>query len=269
MPASPRLPECVAFMRNWSPAGGNLACSRSSGRFRRRQRWRGQRRAERRVGRALRPGCWRWGWTSLSARLQEAEVVGAVMRLASRLQEATSGKRSFPATSACELRSATKLSTTHASTGTCRCPWLLAGCSKCTARAHVQSHVLLHPCCFVTTHLRCERGDRAPEIKSVRPGAVVEGCSWKLSVDRRGLPLGTVISRSSVLVLQGAHDLLRPLPSPLWPGGDAVVVDIKQTGLHTVQLPAWTAPSGPGVYRAAWSLLLGGCQQCDAPHGLS
>ena len=215
MPASPRLPECVAFMRNWSPAGGNLACSRSSGRFRRRQRWRGQRRAERRVGRALRPGCWRWGWTSLSARLQEAEVVGAVMRLASRLQEATSGKRSFPATSACELRSATKLSTTHASTGTCRCPWLLAGCSKCTARAHVQSHVLLHPCCFVTTHLRCERGDRAPEIKSVRPGAVVEGCSWKLSVDRRGLPLGTVISRSSVLVLQGAHDLLRPLPSSL------------------------------------------------------
>ena len=49
----------------------------------------------------------------------------------------------------------------------------------------------------------------------MRPGAVVEGCSWKLSVDRRGLPLGTVISRSSVLVLQGAHDLLRPLPSPL------------------------------------------------------
>ena len=29
------------------------------------------------------------------------------------------------------------------------CPWLLAGCSKCTARAHVQSHVLLRPCCFV------------------------------------------------------------------------------------------------------------------------
>ncbi len=76
--------------------------------------------------------------------------------------------------------------------------------------------------------------------------------------------LGTLISRSSVLVLQGAHDLLQPLPSPLWPGGgDAVVVDIKQTGLHTVQLSAWTAPTGPGFYRAAWSLLLGGCEQCD------
>ncbi len=30
----------------------------------------------------------------------------------------------------------------------------MLGCSTCTARAQVQSHVLLHPCCFVTTHLR-------------------------------------------------------------------------------------------------------------------
>ncbi len=55
--------------------------------------------------------------------------------------------------------------------------------------------------------------------------------------------------------------LLQALPSPLWPGGDAVVT----TSSRQDSTPSsWTAATGPGVFRAAWSLLLRDCEQCDA-----